>query len=65
MVTFAVLNAGSTSGKGNLSNLKLIFVSTVAEAVNVIDPPLGKLNGYRSAFSFANPAHPSAPVGNV
>ena len=42
-----------------------MFVSTAAEAVNVTVPPLGKLNGYRSAFSFANPAHASAPAGCV
>ena len=35
------------------------------EPVNVMVPPLAKLNGYRDAFSFANPAQLSEPVATL
>ena len=70
-VTVSVSKFGSVSAapfpaalNASFSNLNLRLTSSLtAEPVNVTVPPLGKLNGYRSVFSLANPAHASAPAG--
>ena len=59
-VTIPASNAGSTSGYAAFSKRKRTSASAPPSgiaAVNVILPPLTKLNGYRPALSLAKPAH--------
>ena len=53
--------AGSTSGYGFLSNLNLIFTSSLTMALNLISPSLVKINGYIDLLVLLKPPQDSAP----
>ena len=63
--TVAVSNEGSVSGKGFFSNLNFTLVGTAADAIKVMEPPSGNVNGYTVVSSFAKPAQGCAVDGNV
>ena len=65
IVTFPVGWLGVLFGWGAFSNKNLIDVSCAALPVKVILPPWVSDIGYKSALSFAKPAHASAPDGKV
>ena len=53
--------AGSTSGYGFLSNLNLIYTSSLTLALNLISPSLVKINGCIDILVLLKPPQDSAP----